>query len=73
VPNIIKSYSAVPSIKKNLTDVERRELKRIKDETFRMERNFWIRAMKTRGYTNVQIGKEFDLTESTVREILKKE
>lgn len=55
----------------NLTKKESIELAKISDEADRKIRIFWVKALKERGYTNVAIGKEFGITESTVRSILK--
>lgn len=51
---------------------ERRQLDTIEKECSRRFRDFWIVAMKRRGWTNVKIAKEIELSEGTVRAILKK-
>lgn len=56
----------------NLTTSEHRELKSIEKQADRMFRNFWIKAMKRQGWTNVAIAEEWNITESTVRVILQK-
>lgn len=58
---------------KTLTPAQQREHKRLAKETSRMWRDFWIRVLKSKGLSNVEIAKKMDLAESTVRAILKKQ
>lgn len=58
-------------IEVELTKREAVELARISDEANRKIRIFWVKTLKKRGYTNVSIAKELELSESTVRKILK--
>lgn len=63
----------IQSMKRTMSEAETRELKKITIENSMRLRNFWIKAMKNRGYTNVAIAKEFGLNESSVRAIFDKD
>jgi DNA-binding NarL/FixJ family response regulator len=55
-----------------LTTGQRREWKSLDQETSRMWRNFWIKVLHEQGCTNVEIANDFEISESTVRNVLKK-
>lgn len=69
---IATNSTMLDKIKSTMSVPEAREWKKIDDEVSRMWRNFWIKVAHNHGYSNVAIAKEFGLTESTVRHILKK-
>lgn len=56
----------------DLTLAESREHKQLQMQTDRIWRDFWIRVFKRKGYSNVEIAKEMELSESSVRSILSK-
>jgi hypothetical protein len=61
----------IEKAKGNLTTKEAREWKALDQETSRAWRRFWIRVLKNHGHTNVEIAKEFEMSESSVRSALK--
>lgn len=62
---------AINKLKQSLTVPERRQHALLQKETSRMWRNFWIDVARNHGYSNTQIAKEFEISESTVRSVLK--
>jgi DNA-binding NarL/FixJ family response regulator len=62
----------IRAAKRNLTTGQRREWKSLDQETSRMWRNFWIKVLHEQGCTNVEIANDFEISESTVRNVLKK-
>lgn len=60
----------VKELKKKMTMSEKREFDVLDRTTSRMWRNFWIGVARGQGYSYVEIAQEFDITESTVRNIL---
>lgn len=63
----------IQSMKRTMSQDEIRELKTIETETSRRLRNFWVKAMKNRGYSNVAIAEEFGMAESSIRAVLDKD
>lgn len=59
------------SLETPLTPEEIREKKKLEQWTNRTWRRFWARVLKARGYSNAAIAKELEISESTVRSILK--
>lgn len=63
---------SIKKVQSKLTESQQRDFEILKEHTNRLWRNFWIKVMKTQGYSNVEIAKEFGLSEGTIRNILKK-
>lgn len=63
--------TVIEKAKSNMTETEMREWKALDKQTSQLWRNFWVRVLKRRGMSNAAIAKEFELSESTVRHILK--
>jgi DNA-binding NarL/FixJ family response regulator len=63
----------IQKVLQSFTTSESREWRNLDKETNRMWRNFWIKALRNRGYSNRVIAEEFEIGESTVRMILKKQ
>lgn len=57
--------------KHKYTAAQWREFNAIEKENSRRWRNFHVRVLKSQGYSNVQIAKDLEISESTVRVILK--
>lgn len=67
----ISRSTLITEARQNLTTSEDREREKIIKDESRRWRNFWIRVLKRQGYSNVEIAKDFEISESTVRVSLK--
>ena len=72
-PNVHYIYGSelIREAKSDLTNAESREWCRIVKEESTMWRNFWIKVLHRKGHSNATIAKECEISESTVRKILK--
>lgn len=62
----------IEEVKKGLTTSEQREWNVLDRKVSRMWRNFWIKAAKRQGHSNVEIAKAFEMSESSIRSVLSK-
>ena len=67
------SDGLIQKAKERFNTAEMRAWHALDKQTSRMWRNFWIRVIHRQGYTNAEIAKEFEIGESTVRMVLKKQ
>lgn len=68
---LLVGSSLVEKAKRNMSVSEMREWTKLDNETSRLWRNFWIKILKNQGHSNVEIAREFDISESAVRRVSK--
>lgn len=70
--SVSKGSEIMQEVKKNLSTTEHREYSDLEITVSRMWRDYWIRVFHRHGYSMVTIAKEFEVSESTVRNVLRR-